>query len=220
MSEQKLTNTPSIPQPEFTQGDLKIISKRSMYKRFFQVTEYEISHKLYAGGWSRPIKREIFERGHAVVVLPYDIERDELVLIEQFRLAASFTSDTPWLFEFVAGMTEEGESEQEVALRELKEEAGLDADKITLACSYLSSPGGTSERISVFVAKVDATQAEGIHGLDDEGEDIRVHRVTRSQALEMLEQGKLDNAATVIGLQWLELHLPRLKQQWCDESSD
>jgi ADP-ribose pyrophosphatase len=72
--------------------------------------------------------------------------------------------------------------------------------------SYLASPGGTSERLSIMVGEVDATTAKGIHGLADENEDIRVHVVSREQAYQWVEEGKIDNAASVIALQWLQLH--------------
>lgn len=58
---------------------------------------------------------------------------------------------------------------------------------------------------------MDATTAAGIHGLADENEDIRVHVVSREQAYQWVEEGKIDNAAAVIALQWLQLHHQELK---------
>ncbi|HBX07658.1 MAG TPA: ADP-ribose diphosphatase, partial [Leclercia adecarboxylata] len=79
---------------------------------------------------------------------------------------------------------------------------------------YLASPGGTSERLSVLVGEVDATTAQGIHGLVDKNEDIRVHVVSREQAYQWVEEGKIDNAASVIALQWLQLHYQDLRNEW------
>lgn len=160
------------------------------------------------------MRREIFERGHAAVLLPYDPVRDEIVLIEQIRIAAYDTSDTPWLLELVAGMIEEGETVEDVARREAVEEAGLEVGRTKTFMSYLASPGGTSERLSLLVGEVDATQAKGIHGLVDENEDIRVHVVSREQAYQWVEEGKIDNAASVIALQWLQLHYEALRKEW------
>ena len=123
---------------------------------------------------SHEVRREIFERGHAAVLLPFDPVRDEVVLIEQIRIAAYDTSETPWLLEMVAGMIEEGESVEDVARREAIEEAGLIVKRTKPVLSFLASPGGTSERSSIMVGEVDATTASGIHGLADENEDIRV----------------------------------------------
>jgi len=163
---------------------------------------------------SGEVVREIFERGHAAVLLPYDARRDEVVLIEQIRIAAFDTSATPWLLEMVAGIIEPGESVEEVARREAQEEAGLTVGRIKPVINYLASPGGTSERLSVMVGEVDASLAKGNHGLEEENEDILVHVVSRQQAYQWVEEGKIDNAASVIALQWLELHHKRLREEW------
>ena len=140
--------------------------------------------------------------------------RDEVVLVEQVRIAAYDTSETPWLLEMVAGMIEEGESVEDVARREALEEAGLVVGRTKPVLSYLASPGGTTERSSIMVGEVDATTAEGIHGLADENEDIRVHVVSRELAYQWVEEGKIDNAASVIALQWLQLHYQTLRHEW------
>ncbi len=204
-----------IPLPlEYGQKDLELISKRNLYKGFFELVEYRFRHRLFNGEWSGEIRREVFERGNAGVVLPYDPIRDEIVLIEQIRIPAVESSKTPWLLEAVAGMVEQGESTEEVVRREAIEEAGLTLKRCDKMLSYLSSPGGTTERMDVYVGEVDSSQAEGIHGLASENEDIRVHVVSREQGYRWVESGVIDNAATVIAIQWLELHYPQLKQKW------
>ncbi|WP_268647858.1 ADP-ribose diphosphatase, partial [Escherichia coli] len=145
------------------------------------------------GEMSPEITREIFERGHAAVLLPYDPVRDEVVLIEQLRIAAVDTSNSPWLLEMVAGMIETGESVEDVCRREAQEEAGVVVGRCKPVLSYLASPGGTSERLSIMVGEVDAGTAEGIHGLAEEHEDIRVHVVSREQAYRWVEEGAIDN---------------------------
>ncbi|KLU18406.1 ADP-ribose pyrophosphatase, partial [Proteus mirabilis] len=146
--------------------------------------------------------------------LAYDPKRDEVVLIEQIRIPAYETSETPWLLEVVAGMVEEGESPEDVVRREAQEEAGVVVGRCEPIVSYLSSPGGTSERMHVYVGEVDATTAKGIHGLACENEDIRVHVVSREQAYRWVEEGVIDNAASVIALQWLQLHHIALRERW------
>lgn len=198
----------------FTKNDVEIIARETLYSGFFSLDLYRFRHRLFNGEMSGEVRREIFERGHAAVLLPYDPVRDEIVLIEQIRIAAYDTSETPWLLELVAGMIEEGESVEEVARREAIEESGLVVERVKKMLSYLASPGGTSERLTVMVGEVDATRAEGIHGLVDENEDIRVHVVNREQAYQWVEEGKIDNAASVIALQWLQLHYEALRNEW------
>ncbi|CDG19090.1 ADP-ribose diphosphatase [Xenorhabdus doucetiae] len=198
----------------FTQQDVEILSRKTLYRGFFKMTEYQFRHRLFRGGWSETIKREVFERGHAGVLLPYDPVRDEVVLIEQIRIPAIETSQTPWLLEVVAGMIEEGENAEQVVRREAVEEAGIEVKRCQPALSYLSSPGGTTERMHIFVGEVDATTASGVHGLEGEHEDIRVLVVSREQAYQWVEAGMIDNAASVIAIQWLALHHEKLKQTW------
>ena len=198
----------------FAKNDVEIIARETLYSGFFSMELYRFRHRLFNGEMSGEIKREIFERGHAAVLLPFDPVRDEVVLVEQIRIAAYDVSESPWLLEMVAGMIEEGESVEDVARREALEEAGLVVGRTKPVLSYLASPGGTSERLSIMVGEVDATTAEGIHGLADENEDIRVHVVSREQAYQWVEEGKIDNAASVIALQWLQLHYHNLRNEW------
>ncbi|EPT0358189.1 ADP-ribose diphosphatase [Enterobacter cloacae subsp. dissolvens] len=198
----------------FAKNDVEIIARETLYSGFFSMELYRFRHRLFNGEMSGEIKREIFERGHAAVLLPFDPVRDEVVLVEQIRIAAYDVSESPWLLEMVAGMIEEDESVEDVARREALEEAGLVVGRTKPVLSYLASPGGTSERLSIMVGEVDATTAEGIHGLADENEDIRVHVVSREQAYQWVEEGKIDNAASVIALQWLQLHYQTLRNEW------
>ncbi|MES3570979.1 ADP-ribose diphosphatase [Enterobacter hormaechei] len=198
----------------FAKNDVEIIARETLYSGFFSMELYRFRHRLFNGEMSGEIKREIFERGHAAVLLPFDPVRDEVVLVEQVRIAAYDTSETPWLLEMVAGMIEEGESVEDVARREALEEAGLAIGRTKPVLSYLASPGGTTERSSIMVGEVDATTAKGIHGLADENEDIRVHVVSREQAYQWVEEGFIDNAASVIALQWLQLHHQNLRNEW------
>jgi ADP-ribose pyrophosphatase len=198
----------------FSKNDVEIIARETLYRGFFSLDLYRFRHRLFNGGMSGEVTREIFERGHAAVLLPFDPVRDEVVLVEQIRIAAYDTSESPWLLEMVAGMIEEGETVEDVARREALEEAGLEVGRTTPILSYLASPGGTSERLSILAGEVDASMAKGIHGLAEEHEDIRVHVVSREQAYQWVEEGKIDNAASVIALQWLQLHYHSLRNEW------
>lgn len=200
--------------PSFTSNDVEILNVEPVYDGFFKMQRYTFRHRLFNGGWSDEVHRELFERGHAVAVLPYDPDREEFVLIEQVRIGALATTDSPWLMEVIAGIIDEGETEQSVCHREAQEEAGISLSGLTKALSYLSSPGGTSERLHIFVAKVDASSAGGVHGLDHESEDILVHRVAEKQALEWLSSGRIDNAAAIIALQWFFMHKTSLLEKW------
>lgn len=198
----------------FTNANVNIIKKVSLYKGFFELNHYHFTHSLFAGGQSKLVKREVFERGHAAAVLPYDPITDELVLLEQFRFPAMETNSNPWLLEVVAGIVEDGESFEEVCYREAQEEAGVVITRLMKMNSYLASPGACTERIHVYLGEVDASSAGGIHGLDSEAEDIKVHRVPFAQAVAWLEDGKFDNSTAIIAMQWLIMNKQKVLQAW------
>jgi ADP-ribose pyrophosphatase len=191
-----------------------IIEAKTVFQGYFRVDAYRLRHSLHRGGMSGEIRREVFERGHAVSVLPYDPARREVVMLEQFRIGAYAAGTDPWLMEVVAGIIGEGETIEEVARREVKEETGLEVRDLFLAARYLASPGGTSESVAHFVAWVDASGAGGIHGLDHEDEDIRVVPMPVSDALALLDDGRPDNAQALIALQWLALHENKARARW------
>lgn len=190
------------------------LQRRTAYQGYFRLERFELRHTLFRGGWGTPIVRERIERGDVVAVLPYDPLRDEVVLIEQFRVGALEDPDGAWLVEIVAGVAEEGESLDEVAAREVMEETGCRVGALLPVCRYYSSPGTTSERVHLYCARVDATGAEGVHGLAEEGEDIRVFRVPAAVALEDLERGGVTSAIPLVALQWFAAHRERLRAAW------
>lgn len=189
--------------------DWTLINKKIAYQGFLSIEEYQLRHDLYDGGQSQLMTRQLMERGHAVAVLLFDPVHDQLILIEQFRIGAK-DETSPWLTELVAGMIEDGESMQEVAKRECLEEAGVEVSNLTEITTFYSSPGGCSERVTLFYAEADSTKAGGIHGLEEEHEDIKVKVVAYNEAVQQLESGVINSATPIIALQWLQLHHQQL----------
>jgi ADP-ribose pyrophosphatase len=192
----------------------EILDKEILYNGFFRMEKYRLKHTLYAGGWSAEISRELFVRGSCVAVLLYDPHTDQVVLIEQFRAGAILQPDRAWLVEIVAGAIEEGETAVEVAYRESMEEAGCEIQELMVINEFYTTPGGASERITLFCGKIDSTQVGGIHGLDHEDEDILVRAVDFKDAYVMLENNEIESAIPIIALQWLALNKDKLQKQW------
>jgi ADP-ribose pyrophosphatase len=190
--------------------DVRIVSHERAYAGYFHIDKYHAQYRLFEGGWSEIVAREIFRRGNAVAVLLYDPDRDKVVLIEQFRIGAIEDPKSPWLLEVIAGLIDDHENLEEVAQRETEEESGLNIFALTPIYSYWVSPGGCSEHVYLFCGKVDASQAGGIHGLDGESEDIKVHVFTTQEAFDLVRNGTINNAATIIALQWLELNKDKI----------
>lgn len=193
---------------------VEIVAHETAYQGYFRIDRYRIRHRLFAGGMSPEIRREVFERGHAVAVILYDPALDAVVLIEQFRIGA-FTADfPPWVTEIVAGIIDPGEPPADVARRETREETGCEVLDLVPVHHYLVSPGCSSESVTLFCARVDARHAGGIHGLKDEGEDIRVSVVPFAEALQELDSGRVNTSLGLIGLQWLALNRETLRRRW------
>ena len=200
----------------FTQKDIEIISEETVYSGFFTLKKINFKHALFNGGVSGIVTRELLVKGAASAVIAYDPKLDTVVLVEQVRIGAfdPTLDKSPWLLELIAGMVEEGEKPEEVAIRESEEEAGVQVTNLQHALSVWDSPGGVIERIHLFAGQVDSTKAKGIHGLAEEHEDIRVHVVSRAEAYAKVCHGDIDNGIAVMGLQWLELNYKKLQQQW------
>lgn len=201
---------------KFGHQDLTIVKEETLYDGFFQLKKVYFKHKLFRGGESGIVEREVLVKGDAVAVIAYDPTLDNVVMVEQVRVGAYDTKSqqSPWLLEIIAGLMEKGETPESVALREAQEEAGVNLHHLTPIMHLWDSPGGVAERIHLFVGQVDSTQAKGIHGLRQENEDIRVHVLPREQAYALLEKGKINNGVAVVGLQWLQLHYLTLQEQW------
>ncbi|CCG40072.1 NUDIX domain-containing protein [Magnetospirillum molischianum] len=195
-------------------NDVEIISRETVFKGYFQIDRYRLRHRTFKGDWSAELVREVFERGHAVAVLLYDPDRDEVGLIEQFRPGALAAGWNPWLIECVAGIIEEGEHPDDVARRETREEAGAEPSAMVHVGDYLMTAGGASETCRLYCARVDSRTISGLHGLEAEGEDIRTHVVSSAEALAMVRDGRINNAMAVIALQWLAMEKDRLRREW------
>jgi len=197
----------------------EVLEKETVYQGFFRLERYTLKHTLYKGGWSQQITRELFRRGNCVAVLLYDPDRDEVVLIEQFRVGAVYQPHRAWLIEIVAGAIEEGETADEVAYREAWEEAGCEIKELIEIKQFYTTPGGCSERITLFCGRVDSSTIGGVHGLVEEHEDIHVTAVKFADVFRMLEDGVIESGIPIIAIQWLYIHRDALRSRWCDQIS-
>jgi len=194
------------------------------YRNFFRILHTELRHRLKDGRMSKLLTRLSFERGDSVGVLLHDPVQDQVILTKQFRFPvyaglspeARERSGTQkaWLLEVVAGMTTDDTPAIGDAKRELLEEVGYVP---TGSLSYIStvyvSPGGTSERVHLYLGQVNATQPvlPG-GGLEEEGEDIEAVVLPFQEAIEMVERGEIQDAKTLICLQYLALRKAKTGQ--------
>ncbi len=203
------------PRPKPSRArDLEILGRDNPFRGFFGIERYRLRHRLFAGGWSEEIAREVFIHGPTVAVLPYDPARDSVVMIEQLRAGPIGHGREPWLLEVIAGFIEPGEAPEAVAHREAREEAGITLAELETIAAYYPSPGSSTEYLTLYCARVDAVGAGGIHGHRDEGEDIRVAVLPYPAARNALRAGEIESSPSIIALQWLALNRRRLRKKW------
>ena len=203
-------------------SDVEVIDQKTVFQGYFRVDEYKLRHKRFEGGMTEVMTREVFERGHFCIVLLYDPDLDQVVLLEQFRagvLAATASpwipnDYTPWLIEAVAGIIEEGENPDDVARREVVEETGCELLDLMPLNQFFISQGGSSESCFTYLGRVDASKAGGVHGLDLEHEDIRVFVADADEAFDWVRTGKVANMVLANVLQWLQINRDDVRIKW------
>jgi len=194
---------------------VEVLKKEVAFQGYFRLDRYHLRVRTFEGAWTRPVTREVLERGHAVAVLLYDPVRDQVVLVEQFRIGAlAAEMSNPWLLEPVAGIIDPGETPEAVARRESLEEANCTISTLEKIAEYIVSPGCCSETVILFIGRVDASTAGGVHGLEHEGENIKVHVLSVREAMRLLDRGRINAHLTYVALAWLGRHRRRLRERW------
>ena len=198
---------------ELGRDDVVINRRETLFQGFYRVDKFWLQHRHFDGSMGREITRELLVRPPAVGVLIYDVKTDDVLLIEQFRVGA-IDDQHPWQYEVVAGLVEPGEALEAVARRETLEEAGVVITDLEKIFEFMPSAGGSDERFTLFVAPADLSRAGGVHGLADEGENIRVIVLGLKQALQLVSSGRINNAPCMLALQWLALNKAHIVSKW------
>lgn len=198
-------------------GDLDIASRETVYADFFAVEEMRLRHRSFGGAMTEEMHRAVFISADAATVLPYDPERDRVLLIEQLRMGPILRGDPqPWSLEAIAGRIDPGETPEETALREAREEAGLSLQRLIPIGGYYPSPGAKSEFLHSFIGLADLPDtAAGLGGLLEEGEDIRAHVISFDALMALVESGEAGNGPLILSA----LHLARLRDELRAERS-
>lgn len=183
---------------------MNVLAKEEILARaHFKWFNVNFTFRRFDGTVSRPIQRIVFERGDSVGMLLHDLPRDEIVLVEQLRIATA-EHGSGLLLEIPAGVLDSGEQPEQTAAREIQEETGAGPTELQPISTFYLSPGACSERIHLFYAPYPKGLKIAEHaGLAEENEDIKVHRVPFIEAMEMVEDGRIADAKTIVALYWL-----------------
>jgi ADP-ribose pyrophosphatase len=200
----------------FQSSDIEVVSREECHKGFLNLEKIQLRHRLHSGGWSEQMRRELLLKPKAVGILLFDPLRDEVLMVRQFRVGLIDEDTDCWPLEIVAGMVAEGEDLQDVAVREAMEESNSSPTNIMEIGQYYNSPGGSNEHITLFCGKVDTQGAEGVYGLAEEHEDIELVPLPYNELVAALGSSMINNAMTIIALQWLILNKQHILNSWLD----
>jgi ADP-ribose pyrophosphatase len=198
--------------PEKKKLEAKVVDVKRVFNSFFKMDRYEIEMDRHEGGKQRVV-REIFERGHAVGILAYDPLTDMVVLVNEMRPGILAAGGYPYTDTLPAGGIAQGETDIAAAVRETREETGLELKnpEVIHAGSYVS-PGGTSEKISIVFGIVDASRAGGVFGNEDEKENIKTSAVTSDELMRRIRSGDINDMKTMLAGYWLMENRARLQK--------
>jgi ADP-ribose pyrophosphatase len=199
--------------------DVDLSSEERVWSGRFPLDVVQFRHRRFDGAHSGLKIWEVWRRGRAAAVLPYDPVADAVVLIEQFRLPALVAGLDPVLVELPAGLCDDGEAPEATARREMMEEMALAVGELRHIGGFLLTPGGSDELCELYAGHVLAPPAasdgiSGHSGMVEEHEDIRVRVWPADKAIEAALAGLMPNSVAVIGLLWLAARREALREEW------
>ena len=196
-------------------GDVAVTDPAPPLGRFFRLQGFDVTHRRFDGGTQGPLPREVFVGVDAVLVLPYDAVRQRIVMVEQVRMGPITRGDpNPWVLEPVAGMIDAFETPDTAALRETREEAGLDVTLRHVA-SYYPSPGNATDFFHTYIGLCDLPDLDRYAGgLEAEQEDLRLHVLTLDHALTLVDSGEIGAGPGIGLIWWLALHRDALRLEF------
>lgn len=209
----------SKPSPLASRGDVEVEGVRAVWQGRFTLQLVRFRNTRFDGTRQATREWELWRRGRAAAVLPYDPARDAVVLVEQFRISAFAAGFDPVMVEIPAGMCDGDETPEATILRESHEEMHLAVSDLQPVGDFLLSPGGCDERCTIFAGRVAAPDAGpdgliGSGGLASEQEDLRVRLCPAGTAIEHALAGRYPNSVTTIALLWLAANRDRLRREW------
>ena len=193
---------------------LRIGAVEEPYARFFSIQEITLRQRLHDGAMSPEMLRAVFVSGDAAVMLPWDPRRDRVLLIDQLRAGPLARGDAqPWLYETVAGRVDAGETPEEAAIREAREEARITVRQLFPGPHHYPTPGIVAEHLYLYVGIADLPdETAGTAGLAEEDEDIRSHLVARAELTRMALAGEIRNGPLLALALWLELRHDEIRR--------
>jgi len=187
-------------------SEIKIKKHSEIYRGYNLYSKYNIEVPSFKTNqdYIALNNREILETTDAVHILIYSKAIDSFVFCQQFRCGAFLNNqnEDPFLLECIAGAIDPGDTPVQSAIKEVKEEAGLTIDTLTMIIEGFSSPGVMTEKAYIFFATVVEKPTSIIGGLECESEEILTHVIDRKTTYQMMDQNQFKDCKTLLALYW------------------
>ena len=219
---QKVNGAKSLHGAGTLQGQIDIRKAKRSYAHHYAVDDVWLRHARFDGTMSAEIERAVFIGSDAAILLPYDPQRDRVLLVEQMRMGPLARGDRAvWQLEPIAGGIDPGETPQKAARREAVEEAGLRLGEMEKIAEVYASPGNATEFFYVFVGCADLPDsAAQSGGLEAEDEDIRSHLLSFDELMALVTGFGATNAPLVMAAFWLAQNRDRLRLAWAKDTPE
>lgn len=185
---------------------VRVKNVRVLSDQHYKLTTTTFEWRRDDGTWQTQ-HREVFDRGHGAVLLPYNLARRTVILVKQFRYPAFVAGYDDLLIEAAAGLLDNASPEERIRL-EAEEETGYRLHDVKKVFEAFMSPGAVTEKLHFFVAEYEPEMRIGAGGgLADEGEEIEVLDVAIDDALAMVSDDRIVDAKTIMLLHYAALRL-------------
>jgi nudix-type nucleoside diphosphatase (YffH/AdpP family) len=185
---------------------VRVQNVRLLSDNYYVLKNTTFEYRRANGEWQSQ-QRETYDRGNCATVLLYNLAQRTVVLVRQFRYPAYVNGYDDLLIEAAAGVLD-GESPEVRIRAEAEEETGYRLGEIKKVFEAFTSPGSVTEKLHFFVAEYEPSMRIGSGGgLAAEGEDIEVLELPIAQALAMIDDGRIQDAKTIMLLQYAALKI-------------
>jgi len=186
---------------------LKNIKRTTLSKEWATLYRIDYDYKFNNGVW-KSVSRESYDRGNGACVLLYNPQKNTVILTSQFRMPVYENNDNKgYSIEVCAGVIDGNEDAETCVIRETEEEVGYKILKAKKVLETYMSPGAVTEKIFLFVAEYnEIMKVNSGGGLISEREEIEILEIPFSKALTMMSTGEIQDAKTVMLLQYAQLN--------------
>ncbi len=187
---------------------IRVKNVRLLSDSHYVLKEATFEWRRADGTW-QTMHREVYDRGNAAVILPYNLKQRRVILVRQLRYPAYVNGHDDLLIEAPAGLLDDETPEARIRA-EAEEETGYRLGEVRKIFEAFMSPGSVTEKLHFFVAEYEPSMRIGAGGgIASEGEDIEVLELSIDEAMAMIADGRIVDAKTIMLLQYAVLNVFR-----------